>query len=140
MPTLTIQRRQRTKFALPYWVFVNEQPVGIMRTPEVHIAMPSGSFNVAVRLMFSFGKRLWGIGGERVVTLGENDVRLRISDHERWWNLLFDIDLVVWLASFFFTLPHPWNIVYEVLSNGFFAVWILRIWFKRKTYFILTEA
>lgn len=139
MPTLTLLRRQRSKLALPYWVFVNGQPVGIMRTPEVHIAMPAGSFNVAVRLMFGFGKRMWGIGGERVVTLGENDTRLRITDRERWWNLLFDLDLVVWLASFFFTLPHPWNIVYEVVSNGFFAVWILRIWLKRRSYFILTE-
>ena len=32
-------------------------------------------------------------------------------------------------------LPEPWGLIYEILSNGFFAVWLLRVWIIRKKYF-----
>lgn len=25
-------------------------------------------------------------------------------------------------------LPEPWGLIYEMLSNGFFAVWLMRVW------------
>lgn len=140
MPTLTLRRRQRTKFALPYWVSVNGQTLGIMRTPEVRIEMPPGTFDVAVELRFGVGKWTLGVGGHRTVTLTDTPTALLITDHELLWNILFDIDLVLWLASFFFTLPAPWDTVYHVISDGFFALWILRIIIIRRRYFILKPA
>ena len=32
-------------------------------------------------------------------------------------------------------LPEPWGLIYEMLSNGFFAVWLMRVWIIRKKYF-----
>lgn len=32
---------------------------------------------------------------------------MMITDKERWWNILFDIDLVLWLAKMFFELLIP---------------------------------
>lgn len=52
---------------------------------------------------------------------------MMITDKERWWNILFGIDLVLWLIRFFIEFPYPWNIVYEVVSNGFFALSLARI-------------
>lgn len=140
MPLLTLHRKQRTKLALPYWIFVNEQAVGIMRTPEVSIMLPEGTFTIAVRLMFGFGKWTFGIGGKRsVTTSADTPTHINISDRERWWNILFDLDLVVWLVGCFIDFAEPWNMVYHILSEGFFAIWMLRIFILRRRYFILTE-
>ena len=37
----------------------------------------------------------------------------------------------------FIELPEPWNVVYHVLSEGFFAIWIIRILVIRNRYFKL---
>jgi hypothetical protein len=60
---------------------------------------------------------------------------LIFRDRERWWDLLFTIDLIFYLFSFFVTISSPWNIVYHVLSDGFFLVWLVRLWRIRRNYF-----
>lgn len=138
MALITLHRKQRFKLSIPYWIFINGCPVGLMRTPEVSVQLPGGEYTVEVKIMFKVFKWLFGIGGSRAVTMKENDrLHLYITDRERWWNILFDIDLIVWLASFFFTLPHPWDIAYHIISDGFFALWLLHIYLRRKRYFIL---
>ena len=72
-----------------------------------------------------------------VSVVEELPTTLEITDRERIWNILFDIDLVIWVASFFFTLPSPWNIVYHALSDGFFALWIARLIIIRDRYYKL---
>lgn len=151
MPVLTLHRRQLFKLAIPYWVFVsewstesaervNECPVGVMQSREVSIQMPAGSYDVSVRILFQIFRWRFHIGGKRTVQLAEGEhLHLRIVDKERWWNLLFDLDLVLWLAKLFFELPAPWDVVYEAASNGFFALWIIRIWFIRNRYFQLGD-
>ena len=50
---------------------------------------------------------------------------------------MFDIDLVLWLSSMFFTLPGTWDTVYHAVSDGFFLLWIVRLVLIRKRYFVL---
>ncbi len=138
MALLTLHRKQRFKVAIPYWVFIDGQPVGMMRSSDVGIELPEGSYNLAVKIVLGLWKWRFDIGGDTVVTLSEQlPTRVRITDRERWWNLLFDLDLVIWIACMFIELPEPWNVVYHVLSEGFFAIWILRILIIRKRYFKL---
>lgn len=100
--------------------------------------MPAGVYDIGVRVVFAARKPDLSIGGSRRIELAEHEVKnLTISDKERWWNILFDVDLVLWVSEFFFTLPQPWHIIYEVVSNGFFIVWLLRLWIIRKRYFVL---
>lgn len=140
MPILTLHRRQMFKLSIPYCVFINEQPIGIMQGKEVSIELPSAQFDLSIKILFRLFKWQFSIGGKRKVCLSEGEhLHLMIIDKERWWNILFDIDLVLWLAKIFFELPHPWNIVYEVVSNGFFALWLARIWFIRDRYFQIIE-
>jgi len=140
MSVLSLHRKQRFKLAIPYWVYINGCPVGLMRDKQVSIQMPEGAYTVEVKIIFKVFKWLFGIGGSRKVLLSCYEHKhLSVTDKERWWNILFDIDLVLWLASFFFTLPQPWDIVYHVLSEGFFAIWLMRIFIIRNRYFILTE-
>ena len=138
MAILTLHRKQRFKFAIPYWVFIDGQPVGMMRSSDVGIDLPEGSYNLAVKIVLGLWKWRFDIGGDTVVTLSEQiPTRVRITDRERWWNLLFDLDLIIWIACMFIELPEPWNVVYHVLSEGFFAIWLLRILIIRKRYFKL---
>lgn len=136
MPILTLHRRQMFKLSIPYWVLINKQPVGIMQGKEVNIQLPPGQYDLSVKIVLGLLKWRFHIGGSKLVTIDENQhLHLLITDKERWWNILFDIDLVFWVAKFFFELPYPWNIAYEVVSNGFFILWMVRIWFIRDRYF-----
>ena len=126
---------------LPYWVLVGGQPLGIMRGKQVTIEAPKGVYNLAVKLIFPFGKWQFSLAGEKKVVLDDatDAVTLTIGDRERWWNILFDIDLVLWVLSFFVTIPSPWNVVYHVLSDGFFILWAIRLWHIRSHYFVIKE-
>lgn len=138
MALLTLHRKQRFKVAIPYWVFIDGQPVGMMRSSDVGIDLPEGSYNLAVKIVLGLWKWRLDIGGDTVVTLSDQlPTRVRITDRERWWNLLFDLDLIFWIACMFIELPEPWNVVYHVLSEGFFAIWIIRILVIRNRYFKL---
>lgn len=140
MSILTLHRKQLFKLSIPYWVLINEQPIGIMQSSEVNIQLPAGEFVLSVKILFRLFKWQFNIGGSKKVNLTDNQhLHLNITDKERWWNILFDIDLIFWLAKFFFELPYPWNIIYEVVSNGFFIIWISRIWIIRDKYFIIKE-
>lgn len=135
MSTLTIHRRQLFKVGIPYWVYINGRPVVIMKGREVNINMPAGKYEIAVRIVFQLFKWQFHIGGSRLVNIADGEwLHLHISDKERIWNILFDIDMLLWMAEFFFTLPYPWDIVYKTISNGFFAVWLIRLWINRDKY------
>ena len=58
---------------------------------------------------------------------------VEFHDRERLWNVLFDVDLAVWIVSFFVTLPT----VYKIVSDVFFAVWLVRLLIIRKRYYKL---
>lgn len=146
MTKLTLQRKipinlpknLERKISIPYWVFINGQPIGFMRDKEISIQIPEGTYDIGVRIVFALWKWRFYIGSERKVNLTEKHTTILIDDRERWWNILFDIDMVIWFASFFFTLPEPWNMLYHLISEGFFAIWLLRVFMIRKQYFKLT--
>lgn len=101
MALLTLHRKQRSKWAVPYWICINGCPLGLMRTPEVNMKMPAGTFTVEMKILFKVWKWTGGLGGRKTVTIGENDhLHIHITDRERWWNWLFNLDLVLWLVSF----------------------------------------
>ena len=141
MARITIHRQPIIKkLFLPLWVFINGQPLGLMRGESVTIELPEGSYNISVKLLFQVWKFRFGIEGSRIVTTSEEvPMSLKITDRERIWNILFDIDLIVWFASLFFTLTAPWNWVYHILSDGFFLLWIIRLILIRNRYYQLTE-
>jgi hypothetical protein len=58
---------------------------------------------------------------------------VEFHDRERLWNLLFDIDLAVWVVSFFVPMPR----LYKIISDLFFAVWLVRLVIIRKRYYRL---
>lgn len=137
---LVLHRRQFFKTGIPYWVFINGHPVGIMQSRDVSIEMLHGTYSIGIKLVLGAGRWHIDIGSEETMTIGEGQaLHIHISDRERWWNVLFDIDLVLWALFAFVTLPAPWNMVYHILSEGFFAIWMARTWLIRKHYFVLEQ-
>lgn len=140
MPILTLHRKQPFKFAIPYIILINKQPIGIMQKKEISIPLFPGSYNISIKIIGKLWKWTFYIGGESNITINEHQhLNLTVTNKERGWNMLFNIDFFLWCGSLFYTLPQPWNIIYEILSNIFFAVWIIRLWVIRKRYFILKE-
>lgn len=117
---------------MPHIIKINHRVLGIVKGQDVHVQMPAGTYTIGVQSGLRF------IETEVQTHIYEQaENRLVFSDRERWWNILFNIDLALWLIKRFVHIGEPWNTVYEVVSNGFFAVWMLRVWMIRKRYFKL---
>ena len=114
---MLIKPERKQRIPLPHYLLINGQMLGLMR----------GNDNVRF------------IESTAQVHISEGEtLTLTFGDRERWWNWLFNLDLMLWLFKWFFDFGNYWDIVYEVASNGFFFLWLLRIWIIRKHYFRMT--
>ena len=86
--------------------------------------MPLGRSGRSVDLSVSAEKEGVEVTGDTVV---------EFHDRERLWNLLFDVDLLVWIVSLFIPLSRG----YKIVSDAFFAIWLIRLIFIRKRYYKL---
>ena len=68
---------------------------------------------------------------EQVEVSPTGEVICEFHDRERLWNILFDIDLVLWVVSWFVQMPP----LYKILSDAFFVIWIVRLVLIRKKYY-----
>ena len=129
MATLIIKDRHSGKLVLPHYLLINDQVVGVMKG-EARVTVPAATFKVTIRSSIKF------IESSAVVSISESvDTYVEFGDREKVWDIIFWADMVLWLVKRMLHLPEPWGLVYEILSNGFFAVWVLRVWIIRKKYF-----
>lgn len=127
---LIISPRGRLMGLLPHYLLVGGQLLGVMRGGEVRVSLPSGTYIVTIRSMYKF------IESTVEVNVAEGETkRLTFADRDKYWNWLFNLDLVLWVMKRIVHVPAPWGTVYEIVSNGFFAIWLLRLWIIRKRYF-----
>lgn len=123
---------------LPHAVFLDGYFVGMMKNNDARIELPPGSYSL--RVQFGGPLRL-GKSGKSIdlslssttqVEVPRNKVVVcEFHDRERLWNILFDIDLVLWIVSLFVPMPP----LYKILSNLFFAIWLVRLIVIRKRYY-----
>lgn len=125
---------------LPHAVFLDGYFAGMMKDNDVHIEAPPGSYSLRVQFggPLRLGKRGKSIdlslSSTTQVEVPQNGtVVCEFHDRERLWNILFDIDLVLWIVSWFVTMPP----LYTILSNLFFAIWLVRLIVIRKQYYII---
>jgi len=123
---------------LPHVVFLDGLYAGMLKDGQLRLEVPHGSYDLRVQ----FGGRL-PLGGsgksidlsvsstERVEIPQRVDVECSFHDRERLWNILFDIDLIVWVVSWFVTMPP----LYKIVSDAFFALWLVRLGLIRKKYY-----
>lgn len=127
---LLVIRQAKNVLALPHKILINGRLLGIMRTPEVNIQLPAGNYEVEIQSMISF------IKSTRTITVDENRATLlTFCDKEKWWDIVFWGDMVLWLAKLFLHIPKPYSTIYEVVSDVVFAIWLWHEWRIRNDYF-----
>lgn len=121
---------------LPYCIIINDKIIGMTRLPKTQIEMPAGFYKVGVKYLFPLWKWEFSLSSNTTINIKENEtLEYEFFHKEQIWNILFDIDLILWIAELFFTLPQPWNTIYKVCSNGFFVIWLIRLFVIRERYF-----
>ena len=142
MAEFIITRKQKDYWKMPYQVIINGRPVGTMRTPQAKLHLPAGFYTVTIRTgsYVPVGKKGKTIdmtfSTTEAVKISDTGYNcLDFKDKGRWWDIVFGIDLAVWFVALFLTIPHPWNIVYHIVSDGFFVAWLIRLFVVRKRYF-----
>lgn len=135
MELLTISPKRKQIINIPHYLLINGQLLGVMKGEPINIQLPAGNYEVTIRSIYKY------IESTIAVRVGDNESKkIVFSDREKFWNWLFNLDFVLWIIKRFITIPEPWDSVYEIVSNGFFAIWLLRIWIIRKRYFKLEIA
>lgn len=141
MAMLTLRHSRRFyEPRLPHLVFVDGLYAGTMQGDEMQLSLPAGRYQVRVQFggRVPLGRSGRGVDLSVSSTLDGVEVRrastLCFHDRERVWNLLFDLDLALWVVSLFVPLPK----VFKLVSDLFFAVWIVRIVLIRKRYYRMT--
>ena len=140
MATLTIRhRRHFYEMRLPKLLFIDGLYAGTMQGDELSMQMPAGNYSLRVQ----FGGRVplgkngrsidLSVSSEQESLTVQGNTVVEFHDRERLWNVLFDIDLIVWIVSFFIPLPR----LYKIVSDVFFAVWLVRLLVIRKRYYKL---
>ena len=137
MATLTLRHQRRFyEPRLPHLIFIDDLYAGTMQG-ETQIQMPAGHYKM--RVQFG-GKIPLGKSGKSIdlsVSSTCDNVEVKqhttflFHDREWLWNLLFDIDLIVWLVSLFIPLTR----LYRILSDSFFVIWLVRLLIIRKRYY-----
>ncbi len=126
---------------LPHAVFLDGLFAGMLQEDSLQIDAPHGSYELRVQ----FGGRMpIGRSGKsidlsvsstkQVVIPPGGDVECQFHDRERLWNILFDLDLIAWVVSWFVDMPPA----YKIVSDAFFALWLLRLLLIRKKYYSFT--
>lgn len=133
MGILTIKHKKSVLMpTIPHKILINNILVGTMQGTEASLEIPEGEYRVTIQSMIPFFSASQWIN----VQSGVRNM-LTFRDREKWWDLLLYLDLGMWFADLFFTLPSPWNTVYSIFTNGYFAVWIAYEFIIRKKYFRL---
>ena len=140
--TLTIRHRRRFyEPKMPHLLFVDGLYAGTMRGDEYSIRMPSGRYRLRVQFggvvpLGKSGRTVdLSVSSEKEGIEVTGDKLVEFHDREWLWNLLFDVDLVVWVVSLFVPLTR----VYKIISDAFFLVWIVRLVIIRKRYYRINE-
>lgn len=134
MPRLVITQKKRGKFALriPHYILINGRMIGLMRDESVTLNVPPATFELRIQSVFR-----WFFSSAVVSTHEGTVTHIDFSDREKWWDILFVIDIILWCVKRFLNLAAPWTWIYEIFTNGYFVAWLIYEWSIRKRYFRL---
>ena len=123
---------------LPHAVFLDGLYAGMLKDDLLQLDAPMGNYTLKVQ----FGGRVpIGKNGksidvsvsstEHVEVARNGNTECVFHDRERLWNILFDLDPIAWVVSWFVAMPP----LYKIVSDLFFAVWLVRLVLIRKRYY-----
>lgn len=123
---------------LPHAVFLDGLYAGMLKDDLLQLDAPMGNYTLKVQFGGSvpIGKNGKSIdvsvsSTEHVEVARNGNTECVFHDRERLWNILFDLDLIAWVVSWFVAMPP----LYKIVSDLFFAVWLVRLVLIRKRYY-----
>lgn len=126
---------------LPHAVFLDGYYAGTLKDGQLQGEVPPGNYTLRVQFggQIPIGNKGKNIdlsvsSTEQVEIPPTGEVMCEFHDRERLWNILFDIDLILWIVSWFVQMPP----LYKILSNAFFVIWLVRLILIRKKYYKIT--
>ena len=119
---------------LPHKIYFNGQLLGIMQRKEIQIKdIPEGKYRLKIQSMIPF------LYAEQEIHIKRGENTVTFSDREKFWDILFTIDLILVIVKLFLKLPDNINLIYNIVTNGYFAIWIIYEWIIRKRYFKISS-
>ena len=125
---------------LPHAVFLDGLFAGMLQDDRLQLATPRGSYMLKVQFggripLGKSGKTIdLSVSSEKQITVPPaGNLVCEFHDRERLWNLLFDLDLIAWVVSWFVAMPP----LYKIVSDAFFVLWLLRLVLIRKRYYTI---
>jgi hypothetical protein len=116
--------------SLPHKIYFNGRLLGVMQRKEIQISdIPEGNYQLKIQSMVPF------IYAEKDIHIKRGENTVTFSDREKFWDILFTLDLILVIAKLFITLPDNINLIYTIVTNGYFALWLIYEWVIRKRYF-----
>lgn len=122
------ETKNRLPLRLPHLICLNGRPLGV--TQQANISLPAGHYVLRIRSMIK-----WISATTEVDVSDDKPTIVEFEHKEFWWDMLFLLDLIAWIVQLFVLFENPWNIVYEVISNGAFIIWIIHQFRIRNKYY-----
>ena len=115
--------------SFPHKIFINGQQLCIMKKKAKISGMPCGKYKLTIQSMFPF------ISAEAEIDIKQGENKITFTDKETLWDVLFTIDLVLMVVHWFVHLPDNIDLIYKIVTNGYFVIWLVYEFIIRKRYF-----
>lgn len=131
MSQLTIQQKHVfLGLSVPHMILIDGKSIGVMKGRSVVLDIPSGQYDITIQSMFPF------ISGTQNIQIPfRGHTTLAFSERDGWMEPIFTLDIFLSILKLFVSFPSPWNWIYEIITNGYFILWLVWVWCIRKRYF-----
>ena len=115
--------------SFPHKILFNGKQVCIMKKKAKISGIPCGKYKLTIQSMFPF------ISAETEIDIRQGENKITFTDKETLWDVLFSIDLILMVVHWFVHLPGNIDLIYKIVTNGYFILWLIYEWAIRKKYF-----
>lgn len=115
--------------SFPHKILFNGQQLCIMKKKAKISGIPCGKYKLTIQSMFPF------ISAEAEIDIRQGENKVTFTDKEKFWDVLFTIDLILMVVHWFIHLPDNIDLIYRIVTDGYFVLWLIYEWAIRKKYF-----
>ena len=119
--------------SFPHKILINGQQLCIMKKKAKICGMPCGKYKLTIQSMFPF------ISAEAEIDIKQGENKITFTDKETLWDILFTIDLILMVVHWFVHLPDNIDLIYKIVTNGYFVIWLVYEFIIRKRYFRISK-
>ena len=129
-----IDKSSMMGLSLPHKIYIENYYKGIVKGKSATInGFPLGRYNIMIQSMIPY------FSSSSTIEIKEGSNTVEFKDKEKIWDILFTIDIVLWIVKRFITLEPTINLWYEIITNGYLILWIVYELSIRKKYFKIQQ-